>query len=168
MATLTLTPQEELRRLTVEAQELHGKGPLEGANAVKMGELLERMRGLRTHIEQGDALSDVAAFAGKSAGMLPLAAGNGGRPPDARLETLTFAGGTTVQTGYDGYGMAKSMELLSQYGEGIFDPKIKAVIGADDYREAFRSYMRKGPNALKMSELKTLQEGADQSGGLAE
>ena len=175
-ATITLTPQEELRRLAVEAQEIHAQGPLEGKNAVKMAELIKRMQDLRGHIEQGDALSDVVSFAGKSSGMLPLAGPNAG---GAQLLGAPLAGGAQVAYSADTwdarlrnggtgtYGKMRSMEIMEQYGEGIFGLKSMANTTTDEYRGAFNSYMRRGHAGLKTSELKTLQESVDTSGGFA-
>ena len=174
MATITRTPQEELRSLAIEAQTLHEAGPLEGQNATKMGDLIIRMQGLRTHIEQGDQLGDIVGFAGKSSGMLPMVA-----PANTRASVVGMAnaGSSTFGTEteyFDAtlrngeiarYGRTKMAELQDAYGEGIFAVKTLQNTETPEYRDAFRTYVRHGINNVKSSGLKVLQESVDPSGG---
>lgn len=57
--------------------------------------------------------------------------------------------------------------LVDQYGEGLLDEKTEKLIRSDEYKRAWRSYLRLGERmpAAKGAEFKILQEGADVSGG---
>jgi HK97 family phage major capsid protein len=57
------------------------------------------------------------------------------------------------------------MRLQEAYGEGIFSAEKIAATGTDEYRAAFRSYLRRGSAGVSAAELRTLQEGVDPSGG---
>lgn len=57
------------------------------------------------------------------------------------------------------------MRLQEAYGEGIFSEKTLAATSTDEYRGAFRAYLRRGISGVSASELRTLQEGVDPSGG---
>lgn len=148
------TAHEELRGILAEAQEFAAKGALDKEQRVKFATIIARGEELKDQIQQESKLSDLAGWAGKSAGAPPLAAG---KHLDASVVSIKDAGETTVER--DRHGL----KLAEQYGEGIFDAGFLAKTGTPEYRTAFKSYLRsKGNNEAA---LKVLQEGSDSSGG---
>lgn len=58
-----------------------------------------------------------------------------------------------------------ALQVVYEEGQLGMDVKQLAAISSLDYKRTYRSYLRKGIQKLTHAELKTLQEGADGSGG---
>ncbi len=55
--------------------------------------------------------------------------------------------------------------VLDDLGPGALSGKMAQVVAGSSYKEAFRTYLRKGLSGLGQTHLKTLQEGNDEQGG---
>lgn len=131
----------------------------EAKDDTKLEAALAEAHTLKARIEKLKDLDDLSDYAGKSAGMVPLVSGGAPAPGMATIQNQ--AGTTTISNLKDA-----NAALMEYYGEGQWDPKIQQIISTDDYRKSFRSYMRTGVGAqTPVSALRTLQDGADTSGG---
>lgn len=149
------TAHEELRGILAEAQEFAAKGALDKEQRVTFAAIIARGEELKDQIQQESKLSDLAGWAGKSAGAPPMAAPSNGK---ASVVGITEAGKTTVER--DPHGL----KLAEQYGEGIFDAGYLAKTGTKEYRDAFKTYLRSKGQVVGDG-LKVLQEASDSSGG---
>lgn len=146
-----MDPRERLNQVMTEVRELDAKGVLDTTGATRMAELITEAKGLRAQIEMRGEAAEIDAWAGKSQGGMPLA---------ASVESMRSAGSTTVEAANG------SLRLAEEYGEGVYDPAIARTIGTEEYKRSFRSYLRTGAGRFTdASAMRTLQEGADASGG---
>jgi HK97 family phage major capsid protein len=60
---------------------------------------------------------------------------------------------------------ARELRMIYQEGEFGVDPQKLGAMSTKDYRDAFRTYLRKDRTGMSSNELKTLQEGVDTAGG---
>lgn len=152
-----ISPRDRLNTIITEATELAAKGVLDKASSLRMAELITEGDSLKEQIAQRGQLESLTGFAAQSAGMLQLA-----NPGAATVQTITPAGATTTVT----HRETGALRIAEEYGEGIYDPHISKVIGTDDYHKAFRAYMRTPIGGqVEGAAIRTLQEGADASGG---
>lgn len=157
MADVILTPRDRLNAIVTEATALAATGVLDKASSLRMAELITEGDGLKAQIAQRGQLDSLSGFAAQSAGMLQMAT-----PGAATVQTITPAGATTTYT----HRETGALRIAEEYGEGIYDPHVGAVIGTKDYQKAFRSYLRTPIGGqVDGSAIRTLQEGADPSGG---
>jgi HK97 family phage major capsid protein len=155
--TEVISARERLNAIVTEANELAGKGVLDKAAATRMAELITEGDGLKEQIALRGQLDGLNTLAAQSAGMMQLAS-----PGAATVQTITPAGETTAFT----HRESGALRIAEEYGEGIYDPRIGRVIGTKDYQKAFRAYMRTPVGGqMDGGALRTLQEGADASGG---
>ncbi len=155
MTATATRPQDRLRDALAEANAIAAKGIMSKDESAKVEELLFEVDGLKSQIDSLGKLGRLNEWAGESAGMPRLASGA------SMLGTKDA--GISLITGIR-EGRRVGIELLDQYGEGIYSSEQIARMGTDDYRGAFKSYMR---GKASYQELKTLQEGADTAGGFA-
>jgi HK97 family phage major capsid protein len=147
--------QDKLRQVVTDAQAIAAKGVFSTEDSQRLEGLITEGNTLKAQIAQHEAVNGMADFAGKSAGMLDLAG--------ASQLGMTPAGETMVErTTVNG---RPAVRLLDQFGEGLVDDATFRKISSPEYKAAFRTYLRKGQNGLKSSEIRTLQEGADTEGG---
>jgi HK97 family phage major capsid protein len=152
-----ISPNDRLNAILTEANALAAKGVLDKESSVRMAELLTEGDGLKAQIAQRGALDSLTGFAAQSAGMMQLAA-----PGAAVVQTITPAGATTAFT----HRETGALRIAEEYGEGIYDPHVGAVIGTKEYQQAFRAYLRTPVGGRTAdAAIRTLQEGADTSGG---
>lgn len=78
----------------------------------------------------------------------------------AKVQDIKPAGETFI-------GSENGKAFMESYGEGLLEDKTFRAICENDYKDAFRSYIKKGQSGIGATELKILQEGADGSGGFA-
>jgi HK97 family phage major capsid protein len=142
--------QDRLREVVNEANELAAKGVLDKDESAKLEALLHESDSLKAQIDNVSKLSRLNEWAGESTGSPPLVTGG------PTIRAITPAGATEVKRS------PSRIDMLDQYGEGLWDAKTHEKTGTDEYRNAFKSYMR---GKSTMGELKVLQEGADTSGG---
>lgn len=151
------TVAERLRAVVAEAQTITVKGILGPDETTRVEGLLAEGHALKAQIEQAERLGELTDYAGKSAGMLPMA----GMP-------LVLSGGqageATVETARDERSGLSSVKLLQDYGEGIYNPRLQATTGTKAYRDSFRNYIQHGKD-VGPTHMKTLQDASDASGG---
>jgi HK97 family phage major capsid protein len=154
----------EGRSLTPEEQERYDR----------LHTIQEGIDQTRRRVEQLDALNaELDASQGTIAARrdtpgAPLVGrdgdGLGGAPE--RAQFLGFqAAGQTVFNRQPAGRHAMELRLQEQYGEGIFGTKTLAAISTVSYRDAWRTYLRKGQGGCTHAELRTLSEGIDTAGG---
>lgn len=85
--------------------------------------------------------------------------GAGAKAGQVQLEGFTPAGETVLER--------HGADLAVVYEEGPLglDQKTLEVISSDEYKRAYRSYLRKGANELGLGERKVLEAGNDEAGG---
>ncbi len=141
---MAIKAQERLRDVMREATDIAAKGVLSKEDSVTLEGLITEGHALRGQIEQQEKLSELAGFAGKSVGSLPLV--GGGEPvipgSQVKLESLTPAGGTVIERSAGG------LKMLEQYGEGIFDPKVMGCAGRLPHPSGRRRSMTARPAVL--------------------
>jgi hypothetical protein len=121
-----------------------------------MAEKVTEAKALKAQLAVRADAAELEEFARSSAGGLPLA-----KPTEAQVESLRPAGATVIEQ------KGQALRLAEEYGEGIYDPRVTAKIGTDEYKKAFRAYLRTPVlGSTPQAALRTLQEGADTSGGL--
>jgi HK97 family phage major capsid protein len=169
MATAVPTPTERLTDVLGKARALHVKGRLEGDDLTQFQSYVKEAKDLQVQIETSKEFEATDAAAHKSAGMLPLAGGEAPPVGQVRVSGMKDAGSTLVGYGQEvGQGRyRRSLEILDQYGEGIQSSKSFAQTSTTEYRDAFKSYIRRGERNMKSDGLKVLQEGIDTEGGFA-
>lgn len=71
-------------------------------------------------------------------------------------------GQTTIEQRVEG-GVAKWW--VNDEGDSLVSEKTIGVINSTDYKDAFRTYLRKGTRGLSSPQIKVIQEGEDEGGG---
>lgn len=122
----------------------------------KLPGLVEELEGLATIIKAEGKLGQLTEFDKTPSNALPL-----GSPTGAKVQGFTPAGETQV-TKDKATGSAL---IVNEFGEAIIPDAQWAAIQTDEYKAAFRTYMRKGVNGLSAPQVKALEEGVDSSGG---
>lgn len=162
-----LLEQREVKRKEAEARL--AKGPDLTQEDVMVAQ------GLRAECEALSAsiktLTDAKGLSGEFAAMeresrqpvtsLPLPGGNG----DGGGQKAAFLGFEQRPAGEATLYAEKARRDLVQIGAGTFGQKVWDTIRTDDYREAFRKYVRLGKEMMTSAEQKLLQEGIDPAGG---
>lgn len=152
-----MTPaQDKLRQVIEAANTLHIKGILAKEDALRLEELLNESDALKAQITSEGRLGHLNDWAGGGKGIPPMTSG-------AEIIGIKPAGATKISDGQ--VGRSRFLELQEAYGEGIFDTSALQKTGENDYRQAFKSYIRGGAERCNYQELKVLQEGADTQGG---
>lgn len=133
------------------AQQMHDyetlavKSDLTADDNLRLDTMLTEVKATKAGIERAREQLTLAEWGQQSSGSLPLASGG-----DA-----TKAGVVQVE------GFSPSEDH-----EGLVDAATWAKISTREYKSSFREYMRAGGLAgMKSASIKTLQEGADVSGG---
>ena len=157
---MSTSAQTRLVDLINEGNSLAAKGILDGDSKRRMAEIITEGNELREQIGMAAKFGDLNSYANQSSGMLSLAAPSKG---GATVVATKFAGETTIENYETPRGTG--IKMLEQYGEGIMSQHALQATGSDDYRSAFKTYLRRGREGLKESALKTLQEGIDTEGG---
>lgn len=105
----------------------------------------------------------VAARLEQPGGLGALDLRGAGSDDGAALLAFTPAGQSILER----YDRDKRIELRLQheFGEGIWGPPQFAAASTVAYRDAFVGYIRRGADGLTAAERRTLQDGADPSGG---
>ena len=94
------------------------------------------------------------------------AAERGQKAGQALVEGSQPAGATYVRTEHDlKQSQLRQLSVAYEEGELGLDTKTLSTISSKTYRDAFRSYIRKGKEGLALADLKILQEGVDSQGG---
>lgn len=146
------TPNERYSEIMKEIRALDAQGVLDTASATRMAELITEGKTVRSQIEQRKEVASLEDFGRSSAGAIPLAT-------PATVESIRPAGETVLTNRSDSL-------LAEQYGEGLWDPKVRAITASKEYHQAFRSWLRTpASGTTDASAIRTLQEGADVSGG---
>lgn len=168
---MAVTAPERLRQVLNEANALHIKGHLAGEDAEKFASLVAEAKTLKAQVEVAQEMDEVSGWAAKSAGMLKL--GGGDEPgPTGQVQVTNLKAAGQTKVGYEqesGHGQyRRSFEILDQYGEGIVSTKTHQATNSAEYREAFKTYLRKGERYVQgTAAIKVLQEGIDTEGGFA-
>jgi HK97 family phage major capsid protein len=151
------TPNQiRLKAVLDEIGGLKTKASLTNDEETKFQRLLEEGSGLKSAIQRESSADELADWATKSAGFLPLAAA---KTTLAEVEGSRPAGAATVEK------KGKSV-LVTDEGEALLDEKTIKTLRDPEYARAFRSYLRLGLHGMKSSDgLKVLQEGSDTAGG---
>lgn len=151
--------QKRLAAVMADASALmtehQGKAMGDEARA-KLAALIEEAEGLKSTIEQGERLAGLEEWGRSSTGRIPLVGA------DAKASVTGWeakTGGTEVKAESGGF------RVVNEFGEGLIDAKTLAAISTADYKNTFRTYLRKGLYGLSSAEIKTLQEGTDTAGG---
>lgn len=121
-------------------------------------EKMTTAQGLRTQIEGLTQLGEMTDWATKSAGMLPLATGQGVAGAASDTAVWLKAGESVASHSPEG------ISIEEEYGEGIYSPAVRSRLSTTSYRDAFRRYLRLGLETGSPG-YRTLQEGADTAGG---
>lgn len=148
----------KIKALSEEMAGLVAKADLNDADLTRIETIDAESRQLQRQMDALKKAGDFVAWAGKSAGTLPLAA-----PGGARIEGARPAGEAQVTEQFDSKGR-KSI-LVNDEGECLVDPKLYATLASTEYNQAYKAYLRFGQHGLKSEHLKVLQEGVDTAGG---
>jgi HK97 family phage major capsid protein len=169
---MPVTAQERLGAVLNELKALHAKGKLEGADVTTYTNLVTEGGELKAQIEQQSAAKSLMDWANESAGGISLAtaglAHDGNRTV---VKGMDLSGGMEVgfshepyKIGQNQYRIRHGIEILDQYGEGLSGGK--AIFSTQEYRDAFKTYVRKGDRGIAgTNHYKALQEGIDTEGG---
>lgn len=142
--------QKELGGITAEMEKCLKSGTNE--DITRFDELKLKAEEIEAKIERVKQFEGVKSYADKSAGMISLADG-------------TKVG---VDFNKDGETHVENKDgnlLVSDTGEPIMEPATIKAIRSPEYKSAYMSYLRMGINGISAAAIKTLQEGADPSGG---
>lgn len=150
--------QTKIKTLVDESKTLAAKADLSDDDLKRIEAISAEGQGLQRQMDALKKAGEFAAWAGQSAGGLPLAA-----PSGARVEGTRPAGEANVTYQTDGKGH-KSI-LVNDDGEMLVDAKTFKTLTDPEYGRAFKGYLRLGLNGIKSDALKVLQEGVDTSGG---
>jgi len=124
-------------------------------NLLRVNELNAQFKQLSNAIESFSKLEEEAReareFLDNSARQIPFDNG-------VSLMGIKPAGSTEI-------GTERKSSGLYSHGEGLIEDRTWKAISQPLYKDAFRSYLRKGEKGMSSLELKALQEGADASGG---
>ena len=145
-----MTPQERLAQIVSEGSQLAIKGILDTNDAKAFESLNAEAIGLKAQIAALQTFNDTASWAQKSTGGLPL----------AKVESITAAGETVVNSHQSG-----TKSIAEAYGEGLWNADQKRASNSPEYRDAIKTYLRRGERGLKDGQMKALQEGIDTEGG---
>lgn len=150
-------------RVLKEAQELGQKGVLSREESRRLEGLTVELDSLQSQIKSARSLDDHAEWANESQGMPPLA-GHYTPPGNARVIASYESGMQVIEQTEERNGR-RGIKLLEGYGEGLYDAKTMRETSTQDYRDAFKAYVRYGINGVRAQGIKTLQAADDQSGG---
>ncbi len=169
MSNATVQPQERLRDLLTQANELHAKGVRSADEDKQLETVMTEAHAMRAQIDRNKDFLALQDWAKGSAGMLTLADGTRTgvsiKPDGGALVEPQFATRAQAEEASD-----RMDSLMRAYEEGRYDPGTRAITDTKEYRAALRSYLRTGAGGYRSPSdqaIRTLQEGADPSGGLA-
>lgn len=132
-------------------------------------EIQKELKGIREQIEgiqaQEKRVGDLKSAGGEfeewmNAPVTPVPFG--GPEPDAKLLSTRRDGQAEVEKRSEG-GTAKWW--VNDEGDSLVSDKIIQTINGRDYKDAFRTYLRKGTRGLSSPQIKVIQEGEDEGGG---
>src|SRR5437868_12479329 len=138
------------------AQQMHdydtlaAKADLSEEDNARLDTMLGDAKATKSGIERARSQLELAEWGEQSAGALPLAGAN---------QNAVKAGVGRIHV--EGFSPAED-------AEGLISEDTWQAISKPEYKAAFREYLRagrSGMNGMKAASIKTLQEGADTSGG---
>lgn len=134
------------------------KAEMSVEDATKWGNLLDAAESVRAQLDALGRSEKMTAWADDATGeVIPLAEGQTNK---ASLAGFQPAGSTTVEA--KGGGVA----VLDEEGPGsAYSGKLRSVLASTEYRDAYKTYLRKGVTGLAGAQVKVLQEGIDEQGG---
>ncbi len=160
--TLLESLQTELTEKSAEARTLLNKKDRTADETERAATLVEECKTVKTRIEReitlGNDLKGISDWANEGNRILPFSAGKDGASlldgtDRAGHAALAFKGGR-----FEG--------LSHDVGPGTFGSEAFDVLSAKDFNKVFSKYIRKGEKALSAMELKDLQLGLDDQGGV--
>lgn len=152
------TLQEEFQSTLNEFDALSAKGTERTAEeTTKWLGLLEKGEGLKAQLVAEQKATELKDWGRGSAGMIPVV-GDKQHGPGTHVASEP-AGKSVIERSAGG------LEMVLDEGPQFGGVKMAQVTGSDDYKSAFRTYLRKGERGLVGAEVKTLQEGVDDAGG---
>lgn len=119
----------------------------------KIPALIEEAEGLATLLSAEDRAAKLREFERTPQNAVPTGS--------AKVAGFTPAGGAEIQKDTATGGL----NIVNEFGEAIIPDEQWQAINSDEYKSAFRTYMRKGFSGLRTSEVKVLEEGSDIAGG---
>ena len=156
------TPSDRYMATLKKAQELSEKGILSREESRQLEAYSIELDSLQSQIKSAKLLDDHAEWANQSQGMPPLAS-HYTPPGNARVVASYESGAQVIEQVQE--KDRRGIKLLDGYGEGLYDGRILRETTTNQYRDAFKTYVRGGIGALNAQGVKTLQVADDQSGG---
>lgn len=163
-------PRVQLQELLAQGRELAAKGTRSTDELKQMTAILTKAGELRASIEQNDKLDEYEKWGQSSQGRIPVAAPGARSAGGANLENITPAGSMTITNDPD----KDQFNLSENYGEGLFSERQLGMTRTDEYRKAFRTWIRTPVGSREDQEsvkhlaaVRALQEGSESEGGLA-
>lgn len=162
MKTLLQSLQSELSQKTAEARELLNKKDRTGEETDRAATLVEECKGVKNRITRELALAEdmkgLDEWASDPNRTLPFSAGKDGASlldgsDRAGRASLHFKGGR-----FEG--------LSDDVGPGTFGDEAWGAISDPGFRKVYNKFLRKGEKGLSGLELKDLQLGLDDQGGV--
>ena len=154
--------QDRLNTVLAEEKSLLDANPdlskMSADDRAKWARLLDDAEGVKGALDIAARSEKMTEWADDATGArIPLAPGQVGKGAVAGFEA---AGTATVENKGGG------PTLLDDEGPGAaFTPKMRQLLASTAYKDAYRSYLRKGVHGLGNGDVKTLQEGIDEQGG---
>lgn len=143
--------QARIKAVSAEIDDLMATPNLTAEQTQKLNTLLEEGAGLRSRLETLRRADDFQGWTRQRGTGLPLAG-------KANVEGIRQSGRTQIEA------LSDSL-VISQEGEGVFDPKLYEIISNPSYAKAFRNYLRMGDRRISRDDELTLAPGADPMGG---